>query len=166
MSIMLEVHPSLGPALVVGGGSVATRKVATLLIGGFDVTVIAPEATEAIRASEARVAARIFAPGDTVGFALVFACTDDRAVNRQVGAEARAAGIPVLVADSQEESTFFSPALHRHGDLLVGVSTGGASPALAQAMRDRVAALFGPESSDEVAAARAARAARLQGAQE
>uniref|UniRef100_UPI002ADE79B8 NAD(P)-dependent oxidoreductase n=1 Tax=Tepidiforma sp. TaxID=2682230 RepID=UPI002ADE79B8 len=43
MSILIELLPSAGPALVVGGGAIASRKVATLLDGGFTVTVIAPE---------------------------------------------------------------------------------------------------------------------------
>lgn len=166
MSIMIEVHPAIGPALVVGGGAVAARKVATLIESGFQVTVIAPDIDDGIVEGEATVVIRAFAAGDTSGFALVFACTDNRRVNREVGDEARAAGIPVLVADSQPESTFFSPAVHRNGDLVVGISTGGASPALAQAFRDRVAALFGPGSADEVAAARAAREARRNGRQE
>lgn len=162
MSIMLEVQPSLGPALVVGGGAVAARKVRSLVEGGFATTVVAPEVNGAIAQSGATVRARRFEAGDTAGFALVFACTDDRAVNQGVGAEAREAGIPVLVADSQEESTFFSPAVHRDGSLLVGVSTGGASPSLARLLRDRVATLFGNGKADELAAAREARRARIE----
>lgn len=163
MSVLLDIQPSLGAALVVGGGSVATRKVLALVQGGFDVTVVAPAIDERIRATGARLCQRSFAPGDTAGFALVFACTGDREANRLVGEEARAAGILVLVADAQDESTFFSPALHRDGDLQVGVSTGGASPSLAGAYRDRIAAALGEGRAEELAAARGARQRRRRG---
>jgi siroheme synthase (precorrin-2 oxidase/ferrochelatase) len=45
----------------------------------------------------------------------------------------------VLVSDAQEESTFFMPAVLRDGDLVIGVSTGGASPTLARKIREQIA---------------------------
>jgi len=71
---------------------------------------------------------------------VVFACTDSREVNRLVGVEARRRNVPVVVADRQSESTFFTPATMRDGDLAIAISTGGASPGLARLIRERVAA--------------------------
>ena len=82
-------------------------------------------------------------------------------MNREVGRLARAARIPVVVADRQAESTFFTPATLRDGDLAVAVSTGGASPKLASLIRQRVAEAIGPDWAESVGAARLERDARL-----
>ena len=64
---------------------------------------------------------RPYAPGDLAGAALAVAATDDRAVNRAVGEEAKVQGIPVSVADCPEECTFFFPAVCEHGGVTVGL---------------------------------------------
>lgn len=165
MSIMLELLPSAGPALVVGGGAVAARKVQNLVEGGFAVTVIAPEIAPEIRAHPTvTLVESSFQPSDLptdAPYALVFACTSDRETNRLVGELARRARIPALIADDQSESTFFTPATHRDGDLTVAVSTAGASPTLARDIRDRVAEALGGGWAEKVAAAREERAARI-----
>ncbi len=163
MSLMMELRPEFGPALVIGGGPVAARKVRSLLDGRFAVTVVSPELGQELAGMDGYVhEARAFAPGDTGAFALVFACTGDRDVNHNAGEEARQAGKPVLVADEQAESTFFSPAVHRDGDLAVAISTGGASPGLARELRDRVSECLGTGWAGRIAAARDERQARLK----
>ena len=165
MSILIEVRPEAGPALIVGGGAVALRKARTLADGEFPFTVIAPQVVEAIHHLPlATVIERPFAPADVPGcprWGLVLACTGDREVNHEVGRLARAAGIPVLVADRQAESTFFTPATVRDGDLTVGVSTGGASPSLARSVRERIITALGPGWGNLVEVARVEREERL-----
>lgn len=161
MSLMVELRPEAGPALVVGGGMVAERKVRGLLEAGFRVTVVAPEIGQTICRPGVECRVRAFETADIAGHAIVFACTDSREVNRAVGEAARAAGIFVVVADSQEESTCFTPAVHRDGDLVVGVSTGGASPGLAMEVRDRIAESLGGGWDERVRAARSERQERL-----
>ncbi len=155
MGLMLDLLPAAGPVLVVGGGDVALRKVRTAREAGFDVTVVAPLVKPELRSLPGvRVLQRPVEERDLDGHVVVFACTNDRAVNRAVGAWARSRRIPVVVADSAEESTAFTPAIHRDGELLVGVSTNGASPRLAQYIRDRIAAALGTGWGHRVAAAR------------
>lgn len=165
MSIMLEMLPAAGPALVVGGGQVALRKVRNLVEGEFRVTVIAPVVLDEIRnAAWVTVLQRPFEDADLdaePAFALVFACTDSRAVNQRVGQLARQLRIPVVVADAQGESTFFTPAVLRDGDLTVAVSTGGASPGVAKRVRERIAAALGPGWARVISEARHERAAGL-----
>lgn len=162
MSLVIELQPAFGPALVVGGGQVALRKVRSLVEAGFATTVIAPDVSPDIRELPGvTVEERPYVRGDCGSFAIVFACTSDRETNRRIGGECREECIPVLVADAQEESTFFSPALHRDGDLTVAISTGGAAPRLAQEVRDTVAAALGSGWAERVAAARGERDQRL-----
>lgn len=141
--------PDLLTAAVVGGGVVGTRKVLGLLAGGARVAVIAPDASDELRglARSGRIewARRPYRTGDLDGFGLAFAATSVREVNRRVADDARASGLLCNVADAPEEGTFIVPATHRTGDLLVAVGTGGASPARAAAVRDRLASLLDQE---------------------
>ncbi|GAB4330128.1 MAG: hypothetical protein Kow0010_14970 [Dehalococcoidia bacterium] len=158
MGLMLDLQPSLGPALVIGGGAVAARKVRGLAAAGFAMTVVAPAVLEEIRQRPGVcLRERAFEPGDIEGHVLVFACTDDREVNRLAGELARARGIPVVVADSQEESTAFTPAVHREGEMTIAVSTGGRSPAVAAAIRDQLAKELEPEWQARLASSRTRR---------
>ncbi len=165
MSILIELRSEAGPVLVVGGGTVATRKVRTLSEGEFRVTVIAPEVDERLGTlAWVHVEKRPFEDSDIDGtppWALILACTDDRDVNARIGVLARARNIPVLVADAQAESTFFTPATLRDGELRIAVSTGGADPALAKLVRERIVAALGPGWARIVQTARASREQRL-----
>src|SRR5712691_7160642 len=131
--------------LVVGGGPVAVEKVEGLLDCGARVTVVAPETVVALRALGVEWLPRAFEATDLDGRALVIAATSDTAVNSQVSAEAERRGLLCNVADVPELCNFILPALHREGPITIAVSTGGASPALAQWIRARIAELVGPE---------------------
>ncbi len=165
MGLMIDMQPSAGRALVVGGGKVATRKVMSLAEAEFIVTVVAPEVSAEIRlAPWVTVVERELDPADLKSehrWALVMACTDSREVNREIGRLARLANLPVLVADAQDESTFFMPAVMRDGELAVAVSTGGASPTTARWIREQIAGALGPGWGKMVALARAERETRL-----
>ena len=100
-------------ALMLGASSVSLPELATWLFGG-DVSATARNILENVRVP--RVLAALLA-----GAALAVAATDDRAVHRAVGEEARALGIPVSVADCPEECTFFFPAVCTGENLVAGV---------------------------------------------
>ena len=109
--------------MVVGGGAVARRRAEVLARFGGEVTVIAPDWTGDV--AGARWIARPYRPGDLEGAFLAVAATGDRDVNRAVGEEARARGIPVTVADRREECTFFFPALAQGGGVVAGLAGRG-----------------------------------------
>ncbi len=135
--------------VVIGGGAVAARKVAGLLTAHAAVTVISPqlvpELEQRAAAGEVQVVRRAYQPGDLEGAALVIAATDDPAVNRAVWEEASRRGCLINVVDDPACSNFIVPAVVRRGEITVAVSTGGASPALARRLRERLAATIGPE---------------------
>lgn len=132
--------------VVVGGGTVAARKVSGLLAAQANVTVIAPQLAPALqamyRAGNLTWHARPFDPADVDGARLVFAATDDRTVNAAVAAAARRAGALCNVADDPIQGDFHVPAVHRSNDAVLAVGTGGASPRRAVALRDRLANLL------------------------
>ena len=128
------------PVVVIGGGRVAARKAAGLVEAGARVRVIAPQVGRGVRAQA--VERRRYRKGDLRGAALVFAATDDRAVNQAVGEEARRRRIPVNVADRAEECTFLVPARVKRGEIQIAISTSGRSPRLARELRRRLEKLL------------------------
>jgi precorrin-2 dehydrogenase/sirohydrochlorin ferrochelatase len=148
------------PCLVVGGGRVAARKVASLLQCGAAVTMVAPEAHEAVGIlAAAGVIAAIEGPpldvqlrpyrrGEAAGYRLVVTATGDPEVDAAVHGDAEAAGVWVNSADDPAHCSFVLPAVWRAGAVSVAVSTEGTSPALAVWLRDQVGAWLGPELAE------------------
>lgn len=139
------------PCVVIGGGRVGERKAAGLLAAGADVTVVSPRLTPRLSAlaAEGRIRAllRPYAPGlaALAEARLVFAATDDAAVNKAVLAEARKLGKLANAADAPEASGFHVPAVVRRGRLTLAVATAGASPAVAAKLKRQLEAAYGEE---------------------
>jgi precorrin-2 dehydrogenase/sirohydrochlorin ferrochelatase len=135
--------------VVVGGGSVAARKVEGLLEAGARVTVISPILTPELEAlAEARriaVIGRPYRQGDLAGAFLVIAATSDPDVNQAVWRESEQCGCLVNVVDDPAHCNFITPAIVRRGEVTLAISTGGASPALARRLREQLEAQVGPE---------------------
>ena len=144
--------------VVVGGGFIAARKVDRLRQADADVHVVSPSFCEALAARSDVVRHPVdFEAALLAGAVMVFACTDRADLNRQIAAEARQAGAWCNVADDPEACDFFVPAGLQRGRLQINVSTDGASPLLAAAVRDRLGSEIGPEYgilSEELALAR------------
>jgi len=143
--------------LVVGGGKVALEKVRGLLECGGKVTVVAPLLEPELHDLDVEVLRRRYRESDLDGRFLVIAATSTPAVNRRVYADAEARSLLCNVADVPELCTFILPAVLRRDPIAVAVSTGGASPALAQRIRDDIDDLIG---SEHVELARRLRAIR------
>jgi len=135
--------------LVIGGGTVAERKVESLLRARGQVTVISPTCTARLRAwaqdGAITLYERPYRPGDLQGFPLVFAATTDESLHEKIAAEAREAGVFLNVVDRPALCSFIVPAVVSQGDLTLAISTGGASPALAKKIRQTLEENFGPE---------------------
>ena len=109
--------------VLVGGGTIAARRIATLRLFGCEIEVIAPElkcSPEGLHWKQ-----RTYLPGDLEGACLAVAATDSREVNHQVGVDAGKLGIPVSVADCEGECTFYFPAICTGENLIAGVVSGG-----------------------------------------
>ena len=124
--------------LMAGAGKVALRKARGLLEAGARVTVVAPRAEPEFARLAVTLRRRRFRASDLAGATLAFAATDDRRVNHAVAQAAKRRGIPVNVADARAECDFILPARITRGSLQVAVSTGGASPRLAAALRRKI----------------------------
>lgn len=141
-------------ALVVGGGPVALRRTRTLLDAGLNVTVVAPALHPGFGTLPVRAEQRAYRTGDARGMRIVVAATDQAAVNDRVSTEARAGGALVNHAGDAARGTLRFPAVARRGGVQAAVNTGRELPLLAQALRDRIAALLPAPETVETWAAR------------
>jgi precorrin-2 dehydrogenase/sirohydrochlorin ferrochelatase len=131
--------------LVVGGGTVGHEKASGLLASGARVTVVAPEISDEVAALPVELVRREYRASDLDGRRLVIAATSVEEVNRRVFSDAEERNLFCNVADVPELCSFILPAVHRQGPVVVAISTGGASPALAQHLRDQFASQIGQE---------------------
>ncbi len=129
--------------LVVGGGTVATRRLPSLLAAGARVEIVSPELTPALQgyvdAGRVTWSSRRFEPGDVDGAWLVQVAVDDPAAAEQVSVAAEQRRVFCVRADDRDAATAWTPAVTRHGPVTVAVTDGG-DRRRAMAVRDLVAA--------------------------
>ena len=118
---------------VVGAGKIASRRIKVLLEYGARIRVIAPQICAEIRALPGflEIIEREYERRDVSGSFMVIAATDSREVNQKAGADAKAEGINVSVADSREECSFYFPAVIRKGGISIGLVSDGSDHAAA-----------------------------------
>ena len=138
------------PVLVVGGGRIALRKVEQLLMAEAEVTVLSPMFVEEFTSLPVTLVERVYAAGDVDAFRLVITATGNTPVDQQIFDECEAKGIWINSADDPDRCAFTLPAALRRGDLMVTVSTGGASPALASWLRSHLELSIVPEFEEVV----------------
>ncbi|MFP3090046.1 bifunctional precorrin-2 dehydrogenase/sirohydrochlorin ferrochelatase [Treponema sp. TIM-1] len=147
---------------LVGGGSVAERRVRTMLDFGVSLTVIAPEPSGTIR-ELAREGLLVLETREYAGMedlrdaGLVIAAAKDRELNRRVAVDAQKAGILVNTADDPELCGFFFPALVRRGELVAGITSSGACPGLTARLREELDKSWPPNLGESLAALKDAR---------
>ena len=128
--------------LVVGGGKVAERKVAMLLQFNAHVTVVGPVITKTLlkldNESKIEYFQRTYRAKDLDNTALVFACTDNSAINNKIKTEAARKKIPVNVVDNPDLCDFIVPSIIRKGDLTIAISTSGELPLLSKKLRQKI----------------------------
>jgi precorrin-2 dehydrogenase/sirohydrochlorin ferrochelatase len=135
--------------LVVGGGSVGTRKVKTLLDCGARVTVVSPEVSRQLRelaaSGDIKLAERSYQSEDLNGVFVVIGATDDETLNQQISSDADRLNTLCNIADRPEVCNFILPSIVQRDDLVITISTSGQSPALAKKLRKTLENQFGEE---------------------
>lgn len=139
--------------LVVGGGRIAERKCISLIKAGAKVTVVSPELTARLEAYQKKGLinhlARSYRSSDLKAAFIVIAATSSEEANARVFSDAAASATDKLlnVADNPALCNFIVPSVVKRGLLTIAISTGGASPAIAKAIRKELRELYGPEFS-------------------
>ena len=135
--------------LVIGAGPVAQEKIEGLVRAGAIVSVVAPRATDSVRAwaraKKIHWEPRAFRAADFQGIFLVVASTSSPALHEKIYRQARRRGVLCNVVDDPAHCDFYYGAVVRRGDLQIAISTGGHSPALAQRLRKKMEREIGAE---------------------
>lgn len=128
--------------LLVGGGKVATHKgVIMARIVQEQVTVVAPEFTDEIKALPFNFITKEYDKTDLEGFFLVYVCTGNHELNAQIKADAEELNILTSVCDSPFLCDFVSPAIHNEGHVTISVGTNGRDAYQAVAIRNQISTL-------------------------
>jgi siroheme synthase-like protein len=126
--------------VVIGGGHVAHRKVRSLLPTGASIVIISPllhQELQTLLATESiRHIPDTYSREHLSGASLVFAATNDPAINQQVAQDAQQQGLWINIADNPDNSDFHVPATIHRQDLTLAISTAGGSPAFARYVRE------------------------------
>jgi len=130
------------PALIVGGGEAAARKLRLLHKAGAVISVVARHPIAEIETSGARIIRRGFVTGDLRGQTIVLAASEDEALDDRVAEAARAANIPCNVLDSASASSFVVPAIIERDPVVIAISSGGTAPVLARRLREAIERLL------------------------
>lgn len=165
----IALHGERISAVVVGGGSVGTRKALALVAAGVRVRVVSPDLTaeleEAHREGRVDVERGEYAPRFIEGATLVIAATDSRETNARIAVDAHSLGKLVNVSDFPDEGNFHTMALHRSGDVTIAVSAGGV-PGAAARIRDAIAERFDGRYERAISALRGLRSRLIAGGDE
>lgn len=129
------------PVLIIGGGKVALYKAQQLIPAEPQLTVIATEFRTGWEEIPAKKIQKCYEKADLAGQFLIFAATDDAAVNAEICADA---GSNALVNDcsNQTRSTFTNMAVVKRDALTIAISTQGKNPAYAKMLRQELENLF------------------------
>lgn len=138
------------PCLVVGGGTVAYRKVRTLLDFDAAVVVVAEEICDSIVELAAQADNRVelqtksFEETDCDGMTIVVAATDDIFLNHRIAQYCKQNGIMVNAVDQKEDCSFIFPSYRKEKNLVAAFSSGGNSPVLTQYLKEKEEPILTP----------------------
>lgn len=134
------------PCLIIGGGSIATRKARLLAKAGAQLLVVAPyisdEMQQMVSDSHGECFFRDYEPSDLDHGIIVICATDNSTVNQLVSKQAQERRLPVNVVDSPDLCSIITPAIVDRSPLMVAITSGGDAPVLARQMRAKLEVMF------------------------
>jgi precorrin-2 dehydrogenase len=149
--------------LVIGGGEVAFRKSEDLLNAGGILTIISPDFHDGILKLKEKFKNKIdlinrkYEDGDLKKYLMVFSATNDSAVNKIIHKEASDRNILINAVDDPPNCSFYIPSFIQRGDLILSLSTSGASPSMAGKLRRELEKIIPDNIEEMLVALRSAR---------
>lgn len=134
--------------LIIGGGSIATQKLSALSMFTDKITILAKEICEDIQHTGFVQITKEYQPQDLQNYSIVYACTNNRALNAQIKSDAVKLGILVNVVDDPELCDFISPAVFKKDYMTVAVSSNGVDVKKAIKWRNKIKHLIENESAE------------------
>ena len=134
---------------MIGGGSVALRKIEKLIWFEPDITVIAPEISAEIYSIHGiRIIKREFSDSDLDGAFFVITATNNKKLNERIFRMCIEKSILVNTVDDKEKCSFIFPAIAKRENITISVSTGGKSPIYTRYLRKQIENLLDDRTDD------------------
>ena len=138
--------------LMVGGGTIAARRVKSLCGFAGQITVVAPAVCDAIRSLQMKYPVKILQEpfsetmlDDAGRFKMVLAATDDAALNERIADVCHARGILVNIASRKEACDFYFPSVIRRDPVVIGINASGLDHGLVKRTREELEAALDKE---------------------
>lgn len=128
--------------LIVGGGKAAALKARGVARFTHNITVVSPELKGDFSQIDFSFIAEHYTRGTALTYDLVYACTDDLVLNREIGQECQQHNILCAICGDSELSSFASPATYINENITISVGTGGSSPRQAIFIRNQIEKLI------------------------
>jgi precorrin-2 dehydrogenase/sirohydrochlorin ferrochelatase len=145
--MFVNLHEKL--CVVIGGGTIALRKILGLLECDACVRVISlqaiPQVFQLVHEKKVDFVERAYQQGDITGAFLVVAATNDREVNTRISHDCTAQNILCNVVDTPHLCNFYYASTYTRGDLKIAISTNGVAPALARKIKADLAERYPEE---------------------
>jgi precorrin-2 dehydrogenase / sirohydrochlorin ferrochelatase len=122
--------------VLIGGGNVALHKLKTLTQFSKNITIIAPEVLPVIEGMDVAIIKREYADSDLDDIFLVYACTNNKKLNKQIRDDAKVRNVLINVVDDSSLSDFISPAVFQSEEAIVAVYTDGKKPVLSRDIKN------------------------------
>lgn len=128
--------------LLVGGGRIASHKIGFLEQFTRNISVVALEIIEPIKAKGYPCLEKAYEKSDLQGAFLVYACTNIMELNQQVKQDAESLGILTNVVDNPSMCDFVSPAIYKHNHMTIAVGSNGRDVYRSIAVRNKIKELL------------------------
>jgi len=134
ISIQIDTHP----ILIIGGGHTALHKIQTIKKYSLAITVLAESFSPSLEQSPFRLIRKSYQKEDLKGFYLIYACTDNKDINKRIADDAASLGLLCNVCDNPALCDFVSPAVYKQGKMSVAVSSNGEDVKRSIAWRNQI----------------------------
>ncbi len=131
--------------LIVGGGQSAFKKLELLKQFDTEIKVVARTACDKIKSSGVEYSEKEYDKNDLQGCLMVYSCTNDKEVDKQIVKDARESGVLVNIHDKPGMCQFISPAIFQYGQVTVAVSSNGRNVSESIRVRDIIKNYLQPE---------------------
>lgn len=111
--------------LIIGGGSSAAKKIRILQRFEAEIEVIAEHFSEEVLNAGVVCIQKSYEKSDLLNFVMLYSCTNNPALDQQILADGKEAGVLVNIHDNPALCQFVSPAIYRYGNISVAVSSNG-----------------------------------------
>lgn len=128
--------------LIVGGGKAALLKAKGISRFSSQLTILSPDILDELGKHPFTFRREAYKENAVDGFFIVYACTNNTALNQQIGQECKRKHILCSVCDNPQTSSFASPAIYKKGEITISVGTNGSSPQQAIYIRNQIQQLI------------------------